>query len=95
LGRSCLAVSNIFGSNIFNILALALYDVSYVRGDIWLRFASTHSFTAIAAALMTAVVIVALVYQATRKPRWRVSWDALVLILLYAGSLYVVYRVTL
>jgi len=41
------------------------------------------------------VVIVALVYQATRKPRWRVSWDALVLILLYAGSLYVVYRVTL
>jgi cation:H+ antiporter len=30
-----LAVSTIFGSNIFNIVALAFYDLVYVRDDLW------------------------------------------------------------
>jgi hypothetical protein len=43
---------------------------------------------------MTALAIVALVYQAAKKPRWQISWDALLLLVLYVGSMYVVYRST-
>lgn len=89
-----LAVSNIFGSNIFNIVALAIYDVTYVRGDMWAELNPIHGFTAVAAALMTALAIVALVYQAAKKPRWKVSWDALFLMAAYGGSMYVIYVVT-
>lgn len=94
LGAVDLAVSNIFGSNIFNIAALAVYDLVDVRGSIWNAIQPIHGFTAIAAALMTALAIVALVYQAAKKPRWQLSWDALLLLVLYVGSMYVVYRST-
>ena len=68
-----LAVSNIFGSNIFNIVALAFYDLVNVRGDLWQQLNPIHGFTAVAAALMTALAIVGLIYEATRKPRWLLS----------------------
>jgi len=87
-----LAVSNIFGSNIFNIVALAIYDLFYLQGDIWVQLRPIHGFTAVCAVLMTALAFVGLVYQAARKPRWHVSWDALFLTLMYMGSMYVVYR---
>jgi cation:H+ antiporter len=89
-----LAVSNIFGSNIFNIVALAFYDLVNVRGDLWQQLNPIHGFTAVAAALMTALAIVGLIYQATRKPRWLLSWDGLLLIIVYVGSVYVVYQAT-
>lgn len=89
-----LAVSNIFGSNIFNIVALAIYDLTYIKGDMWAELNPIHGFTAGASALMTALAIVALVYQAAKKPRWKISWDALMLMMVYAGSMYVVYAVT-
>ena len=41
------------------------------------------------------LAIVGLVYQAARKPRWSINWNAFSLVLLYAGSIYVIYRVTL
>lgn len=87
-------MDGIFGSNIFNIAALAVYDLVDVRGNLWGALQPIHGFTAIAAALMTALAIVALVYQAAKKPRWQLSWDALLLLVLYVGSMYVVYRST-
>jgi cation:H+ antiporter len=94
MGAVDLAVSNIFGSNIFNIAALAIYDLAYLRGDMWRALDAIHGFTAVAAALMTALAIVGLVYQAAKKPRWLVSWDAIFIALAYGGSMYVVYQVT-
>ncbi|MBA3470381.1 MAG: sodium:calcium antiporter [Herpetosiphonaceae bacterium] len=91
MGAVDLAVSNIFGSNIFNIAALAIYDIVYLKGNLWAEMAPIHGFTAVASALMTALAIVGLVYQATKKPRWFVSWAGLMLLLLYIGSVYVVY----
>ncbi len=61
----------------------------------WAQMGPIHSFTAITATLMTSLAIVGLVYQAVRKPRWSISWNALFLAVLYAGSIYVIYRVTL
>jgi cation:H+ antiporter len=95
MGAVDLAVSNIFGSNIFNIAALAIYDIFYLKGNMWAEMAPIHGFTAVASALMTALAIVGLVYQATKKPRWFVSWAGLMLILLYMGSMYVVYIATI
>jgi cation:H+ antiporter len=92
IGAVDLAVSNIFGSNIFNIVALAFYDVVNVRGDLWQQLNPIHGFTAVAAALMTALAIVGLIYQATRKPRWLLSWDGMLLIVVYVGSMYAVYQ---
>jgi cation:H+ antiporter len=87
-----LAISNVFGSNIFNILTLAVYDVVDVRGNLWQAINPIHGVSAVAAAMMTAVTIVGLIYQATRKPRWLLSWDGVILIVIYIGSMYLVYQ---
>ncbi|NWF62617.1 MAG: sodium:calcium antiporter [Fischerella sp.] len=87
-----LAVSNIFGSNIFNMAILGVYDIAYFRGDLWSHISSVHIFTAIVALIMTSVAIVGLIYRAVRPSRLYISWDGLSLIALYIGGMYIIYR---
>jgi cation:H+ antiporter len=87
-----LAVSNIFGSNIFNMAILGVYDIAYFRGDLWSHISSVHIFTAIVALIMTSVAIVGLIYRAARPSRLYISWDGLSLIALYIGGMYIIYR---
>lgn len=95
IGAVDLAVSNVFGSNIFNIAALAIYDIVNLQGNLWMQLGSIHGFTAVAATLMTMLAIISLIYRTAKRPRWHISWDGLLLMILYTGSMYVVYRVTL
>lgn len=92
LDAADLAVSNIFGSNIFNMAALGIYDLAFLRGNLWASISQVHVFTAVAAMVMTSVAIVGLVYAAEKRPRVWVDWSALSLICLYVGGMYVIYR---
>ncbi len=87
-----LAVSNIFGSNIFNLAILALYDMAYLQGDFWAAISQVHVFTAIVAMTMTSVAVVGLIYRANGRSRFYISWDALTLIALYIGGMYVIFQ---
>lgn len=90
-GAVDLAVANIFGSNVFNIFVLAIYDLVYLTGSLWAYLSPVHTFAAVASTLMTALTIVGLIYQNRRRPRWFVTWDMVLLIVLYLGSMGVVY----
>ncbi len=92
LGAVDLAVSNVLGSNLLNIGILALYDLIYLNGDIWSSVNQIHVFAALAAMVMTAVAIVGLIFDATRRPPTYISWDALALIMLYIGGMYAVFQ---
>ncbi len=87
-----LAVSNIFGSNICNLAILGVYDLVYFRGDFWSNVSQVHIFTAVVAIIMTSVAIVGLIYRAARPRRLYITWDAMALIALYVGGMYVIYR---
>lgn len=87
-----LAVSNIFGSNIFNMAILGIYDLAYFRGNLWTNISSVHIFTAVVAMMMTSVAIVGLIYRAARPSRLYITWDSLTLFVLYIGAMYVIYR---
>ncbi|MBF2063600.1 MAG: sodium:calcium antiporter [Calothrix sp. C42_A2020_038] len=87
-----LAVSNVFGSNIFNMAILAIYDLTYIRGDLWSNISSVHIFTAIIAMMMTSVGIIGLIYSAAHRPsKLYITWDGIVLILLYITGMYIIY----
>lgn len=63
-----LAVSNLLGSNLFNMgFVLLLDDVAYSRGVVWAAFSEIHALTALIGVLMTSVVVIALV----GRPRGR------------------------
>jgi cation:H+ antiporter len=86
-----LAVSNVFGSNIFNIAILGICDLVY-PGNLWANISGVHIFTAVVAMVMTSVAVIGLIYRAARPTRIHITWDGLALISLYIGGMYVIYR---
>ena len=73
LGAWDMAVANVLGSNMFNVAIFAVDDVFFTDGPIFAAVSQGHALTAIAAATMSAIVIVGLT---ARPPRLfgRVSW---------------------
>jgi cation:H+ antiporter len=87
-----LAVSNVFGSNIFNLAILGIYDLVYFQGNLWADISQVHIFTAVVAMIMTSVAVVGLIYRAARPANIYITWDGMALIALYVGGMYVIYR---
>ncbi len=82
LGAFDLAVGNLLGSNLFNIAILAIDDFVYPHGPIFGHISASHALTATAAMIMTAVMIVALIYRSKKKV-FLFSWDSLALFVIY------------
>jgi cation:H+ antiporter len=87
-----LAVSNIFGSNIFNLAILGIYDLVYLPGSLWLSISQVHILTAVIVMVMTCVAIAGLIYHSVSRSRMYITLDGITLIALYIGGMYVVYR---
>jgi cation:H+ antiporter len=93
LGAPELAISNVLGSNLFNMgFILFIDDAVYVDGPIWEVVASVHVFTALAAVLMTAVVIIALMTQERGRPGRFFTFEAVMLVALYLGASALVFQ---
>lgn len=83
IGAVDMAVGNLLGSNLFNMLVLALDDLAFVDGPLLEHVQPVNANSALVAAVMSAVVIAALQSRARRK-FWRVpSLPSLVLLALY------------
>ncbi len=84
LGAPELAITNVLGSNLFNMgFVLFLDDVAFVDGSLWNGIAQIHQFTAIAAVVMTAIVVVGVMTRAWVRPRWPISPEGASMIALY------------
>ena len=85
-----LVIGNIFGSNAFNILLFFPLDAAY-SGLLFQDLSSSHAVTSLAVILATAVATLGQLYRVER--RWRVvEPDALLMLLILIGSLFLVYR---
>ncbi len=86
-----LAIGNLFGSNIFNILILAIDDFFFFKGPL-LSFVNTnHIISALSAIVMTSIAILGLTYRAERK-RLFLAWDSVGILLTYIVNLMLLYR---
>ena len=90
LGAVDLAVGNVLGSNLFNLLILAIDDVAYRPGPLLAATEPTHLVTLLAAMAMQAVFLVALTYRVLTK-RFRVSWDTAIIAGLYGVAVMLMY----
>ncbi|MDE3154885.1 MAG: sodium:calcium antiporter [Acidobacteriota bacterium] len=91
IGALDMAASNLFGSNLFNIAILGIDDVLYTKGRLLAAVTPQHLVTATAAIVMSAVAIIGLTFRASRKP-YRVSWDSLGMMAVYALAVIVLLR---
>jgi cation:H+ antiporter len=85
-----LAIGNLFGSNIFNILILALDDIFFVQGPILFFVNQNHIISALSAIAMTAIAVIGLTYRAEKKKLF-LAWDSIGIVLVYVVNLMLLY----
>lgn len=90
MGAIDMAVGNILGSNLFNILILSVDDAFY-RGGLLLADASgSHLLTVFATIAMSGVAIVGLTIPSAGK-RFLLAGDAALMLLIYGGNATMLY----
>jgi cation:H+ antiporter len=90
LGAINLAVGNLFGSNIFNILILSIDDIFFIKGPILYFVSQSHVISGLSAIAMTAIAIIGLTYRASNK-KILLAWDSLGIVLIFVINLIMLY----
>jgi cation:H+ antiporter len=91
LGALDMALGNLLGSNLFNVMILAVDDLFYARGPLLAAAAPVHAGTAVTALLMTGLVIVGLVMRPQGRVLRVTSWVSVGLVSAYAISAALAY----
>ena len=91
MGSVDIAVGNLLGSNIFNMLILAFDDILYTKGPLLSNVNPDHALSGLTALLMTAVAGIGIVYSTPHK-RFALGADAVVLIILYVMLIVALYN---
>ncbi|MDO8450002.1 MAG: sodium:calcium antiporter [Rhodoferax sp.] len=83
IGAIDMAIGNLLGSNLFDVLILAIDDFAYVAGPIYAHISPIHAVSALSAGLMSGAVIVALAYRPVSRVWHTASWASIALLALY------------
>lgn len=85
-----IAVGNLFGSNVFNMFALAMADVIYTDGNFFEAINPAFALAGLLAMLLTILGLIGNLAQVERRI-WIVEVDAFLLILGYALGMLLLY----
>jgi cation:H+ antiporter len=91
LGAVDLAVSNLLGSNLFNVAIIAIDDLCFLPGPLLASVSPIHIVSCLSALMMTGVTIVGLFYRPATPLFRAVGWASLLLVSLYLLNSYVLY----
>jgi cation:H+ antiporter len=91
LGALDMAIANLLGSNMFNMLVLAIDDLAYTKGPLLSDVSPVHAVSAFSAVIMTGIVVVGLLYRAKTRVFRYVDWISIALFLVYLLNSYVLY----
>jgi cation:H+ antiporter len=91
LGALDMAIANLLGSNLFDILIIAIDDVFYRPGPLLAHVADIHAVSALSALIMTGLAIVGLLYRPQGRVLRSVGWISLGLLSVYLLNALVVF----
>ena len=95
LGAIDMAVADILGANMLDIVIITWADLFYTQGPIFSSVSNAHLITAVTAIAMSLLVIMGLRFRQKRKTFIVVSWYALALIGLYLVGVYALFTSSL
>lgn len=78
-----MAIGNLLGSNLFNVTILAIDDIFYTRGPLLADAAPVHAGTAVAAVVMSGLVMIGLVMRPQGRVLRFASWVSVGLLATY------------
>lgn len=92
IGALDMAIGNLVGSNLFNLLILAIDDVLYLPGPLLAAVSPAHALSALAACMMSAALIIALVARPQARVLNVVSWTSVAIALVYFVNAWLQFR---
>jgi cation:H+ antiporter len=90
MGAVDLGIANVLGSNLFNLLILALDDVFYRRGPLMADAGPSHTVSIVAIVMMNGLFLIGLTYKIMTK-RFVVAWDTGAIAAVYAVAVVLSY----
>jgi cation:H+ antiporter len=92
IGALDLAIGNLVGSNLFNLAILAVDDLLYLDGPLLAAVEPSHALSAVAAAVMSGALIVALVARPAARLLNAIGWTGVLLALVYFVNAWLHFR---
>jgi cation:H+ antiporter len=83
IGALDMAIANLLGSNLFDIIILAIDDLFYTKGPLLAHVDTSHALTAFTAVMMSALVTVGLTFRPKKRVILGLTWVSLLLLMLY------------
>jgi cation:H+ antiporter len=93
LGALDLAIGNLLGSNLFDMAIVAIDDLAYTKGPLFVAISKAHAGTAISAMVMSGAVIAALFYRPAERTFRAFGWTGLFLLLIYVINSYILFLI--
>lgn len=92
IGALDMAIANLLGSNLFNVMILAIDDLFYLKGPIFSHVTPIQAFSALSAALMTGLAVVGLTCRPGVRLPAGVGWISVGLLATYFFNAYVLFH---
>lgn len=83
IGAIDMAIGNLLGSNLFDVLILTFDDFAYTPGSLYARVSIMHVISALSACVMSGAVVVALAYRPASRVWHAGSWASISLLGMY------------
>jgi cation:H+ antiporter len=90
MGAYDLAVGNLIGSNLFNVMILTVDELFYTKGYLLKDASDNHIISVFAVIIMTAISISGLAFRRKEKSLL-MAWDSLLIALIYIGNFILLY----
>jgi len=91
IGALDMAIANLLGSNMFDIVLLAVDDVFYTKGPLLAHVDASHALTAFIAVMMSALVTVGLTFRPKKRVILGLTWVSLLLLMLYVINSWILF----
>ena len=95
LGALDMAVGNMLGSNMFNLLIVPIAGLLFVKGPILMYVSINHVVTALLGIVIAMVVILALKIHSTRTLWGTAGVESWVMLLIYLAGNYLIFKMNL
>jgi cation:H+ antiporter len=92
IGALDMAIANLLGSNLFDIVILAIDDMFYTEGPLLAHVDASHVLTVFTAVMMSALVTVGLIFRPQGRTVLGLTWVSLGLFMLYVLNSWILFE---
>lgn len=91
LGALDMAIANLLGSNLFDVLVIAIDDLFYLPGPILSNVSAVHAASTLSAIVMTGAFVAGLVFRPKSRIFGTIGWASLFLLVVYVLNSYLLF----